>query len=140
MCSDRRSGHAVMEFALISPWLFTLFVGTLNVGLLHHSVTAVQNAARSAALYASSSPWNLADEQGVCRTALRELRSLPNARTSAACDAPPVEVVLTSPEGVAGEQVARVSLTYQSIRLITMPPLPSRVAITRTAEMRVRAE
>jgi hypothetical protein len=68
------------------------------------------------------------------------LRSLPNARSATTCDAPPVELVLTSPVGIAGEQVVRVDLTYQSIRLITMPPLPSRVEITRSAEMRVRPE
>jgi hypothetical protein len=129
-----------MEFALLSPWIFTLFIGTLNLGLIYHSITAVQNAARAAVMYAASNPWVASDAQGACAAALRELSTLPNARSLSTCDAAPLELSLTAPAGLAGEQVARVSIAYTSVRLITLPPVPDHLTITRTAEMRVRAE
>lgn len=141
MSARRGSGHAVIELALMTPWLFTLFVGALNLGLLYHSITAVENAARAAAMHVSSSPWAAGDANGACTAALRELRTLPNIRNDvSACGAPPVELMLSYPEGLDGEQTARASLTYTSVRLIVMPPIPDQLAITRAAEMRVRVE
>jgi hypothetical protein len=141
MCNKGSNGHAVIEFALISPWIFTLFIGALNLGLVYHSITAVENAARSASMHASSSAWAAGDGQGACNAALRELRTLPNVRTVVtSCDAAPVELSLTTVEGIAAEESVRVSLTYTTARLIVMPPVAEQLALTRSAEMRVRVE
>jgi hypothetical protein len=141
MRSDRRSGHAVLEFALVSPWIFTLFVGALNLGILYTSISAVENAARAAAMYASSSQGTMEDEAGACTAAAREMRSLPNLRSyTGACTEAPLVLSLTQPAGPAGEPSARVSLTYRTMRLISMPPVPGHMDITREAEMRVRTQ
>lgn len=44
--SLRNRGHAVIEVALLSPWIFFLFVGTLDMGFYTHALIATQNAAR----------------------------------------------------------------------------------------------
>lgn len=141
MSTRNRSGHAAIEFALMSPWIFTLFVGTLNLGLLYHSLTAVENAARAAGMHASSSPWAIVDSQAACSAALRELRTLPNVREEVTtCDAAPVELALTEVEGLTAEMSVRAALTYTTTPLIVMPPIPDQLSITRVAEMRVKNE
>src|SRR5438128_767679 len=45
----RQDGHAVIEIALLAPWIFFLFAGTLDMGFYLSALIATQNAARVAA-------------------------------------------------------------------------------------------
>src|SRR5258706_1465654 len=74
---NRRSGQAVVEVALMMPWLAFLFVGVLDFGFYSYAAICTQNAARAAAMATSAgttSQTNLI----ACTAALRELKGLPN--------------------------------------------------------------
>ena len=140
MSVKSRSGHAIVEFALMSPWIFSLFVGSLNLGLLYASLTATENGSRAAAMHLSASPWATTDVAGACEAAMQEVRTLPNAQVPAGCEADPLRLAVVYSEGLAGDQSVRVTLTYTPTRLIALAPVPDSLVLSRTAEMRVRTE
>src|SRR5260370_28240415 len=76
------SGHAVIETALMAPWIFFLFIGIFDVGFYAYAGIVTANAARVAALYTSSSVGAAGDSAGACAYALEEMRSLPNVGNS----------------------------------------------------------
>ena len=51
----RNGGNAVIEVALMAPWIFFLFVGVLDFGFYAYSFISVENAARAAVLLTSQS-------------------------------------------------------------------------------------
>jgi len=130
-------GHAVIEVALISPWIFFLFVGALDLGFFSYALICTENAARVAAAYTSSSPSYAADANGACRAALGELSRLPNARTISTCNSLPVIVTATQIPGVDGSPASSVAVTYQTVPLIPIPGLAKQLTITRTVKMRL---
>jgi Flp pilus assembly protein TadG len=132
-----RRGHAIVEVTLIAPWIFFLFVGTLNAGFFLYDLICAQNAVRVAATYTSSSLKLAADSAGACRAALLELNQLPNVRNVSTCSSLPVIVTANLVSGVDSAQASNVSLTYQTVPLIPMPGLVSQLTITRTVQMRV---
>ena len=135
----RRSekGHAVVEVALLSPWIFFLFAGALDIGSYMNALIATQNAARVAAEYTSSHSSYSSDTSGACRYALAEMNTLPNVHGLTSCDSLPLKVVASSVTGVDGAAASSVSVTYQSQILIPIPLL-GRMTVTRTVQMRMR--
>ncbi len=131
------SGHAVVEVALISPWIFFLFVGTLNLGFYSYALICTENAARVAAAYTSSSGSKVADAAGACGAALAELNYLPNARAVNGCNSLPVIVTATPVTGPDGSPASSVAVTYQTVALIPIPGLAKQLTITRTVQMRL---
>src|SRR5690349_5397528 len=73
-----RKGNAMVEVALLAPWIFFLFIGVLDVGFYCYALMAVGNAARVAALQNSVGLGSANDSAGACLAAARELQSLPN--------------------------------------------------------------
>jgi hypothetical protein len=135
----RAKGQAVLELALLSPWIFFLFVGALDVGFYAHDLIATQNAARVAVEYTSSQQGSSTDSAGACQYALAEMGTLSNLRSVASCNALPLIVVASSVTGPDGAAASSVSVTYQSVRLIPIPfLLTKQMTVTRTAQMRVR--
>jgi Flp pilus assembly protein TadG len=146
----RSSGHAVVEVALFAPWIFFLFVGALDFGFYAYAAIATQNAAREAALYASSSVDVADDAAGACaQYVIPELSSLPNMSGVTTCSGPPVTVTagcLSCPVGhasigtsVDGAPAAQVSVQYQTVALIPIPGLMmQQYTLTRTVQMTVR--
>ena len=59
------SGNAVIEFALILPFLLLLFTGLTEVGRAYFQADAIEKGLRAAALYASRvpTPLSVADKQ-----------------------------------------------------------------------------
>ncbi len=134
-----RRGHAVIEVALIAPWIFFLFVGTLNLGFCLYALICTENAARVAALYTSSDSTVAADSGGACQAALAELDRLPNVRGVSTCTGLPVFVSATQGTDVEGALTTTVAVSYQTVRLIPSPRLlASQLTITRQVQMRVR--
>ena len=82
-------GHAVVEVALMAPWIFFLFVGVLDVGFYCYALIAVQNAARVAAIQVSGSQTTAVDvafaNTYACAAVLQELVMMPNMGTTPAC-------------------------------------------------------
>jgi Flp pilus assembly protein TadG len=137
--SPRNRGHAVIEVALLSPWIFFLFVGTLDMGFYTHALIATQNAARAGAAYTSRSTLKAADYAGACQYALGELKAMSNVRSLANCNSSPLIVTASAlPAGVDGSPASSVSVTYQTNRLIPIPGLAGQLNITRTVQMMVK--
>jgi len=143
---DRRSGHSVLEVALLSPWIFFLFIGALDWGFFSYALISTQSAARVAALYTSSSNANAADQATACQYVLHELRRLPNIGTAVqSCSGLPVIVTAqwvdqnSNPPSADRAPASRVTVTYQTVPLIPIPGLlPGQLTITHSAEMRIR--
>jgi hypothetical protein len=70
------SGSSIVEVALMSPWIFFLFVGLFDWGFYSFAAICTQNAARSVAI-AAAQPGS-GSTGTPCDTALGELRMLPN--------------------------------------------------------------
>jgi hypothetical protein len=137
-------GHAIVELALMSPWIFFLFIGIFDFGFYAYAAISTQNAANMAALYTSAESTTAGDSATACAYALNELNKLPNARTLTTCSAYPVIVSATAnPVGcvpVTAPCDSTVSVTYRTVPLIPIPGVVGQMTFTRTAVMRVHPE
>ena len=137
-------GHAIVEVALMSPWIFLLFIGIFDFGFYAYAAIATQNAADMAALYTSSESATAGGGATACTYALNELNKLPNTRTVTTCTAYPVIVSATAnPAGCLPTTAvcdSTVSVTYRTVQLIPIPGLMGQMTFTRTAVMRVHPE
>jgi Flp pilus assembly protein TadG len=135
----KRRGGALIELTLLSPWVFFLFVGIIDMGFYTYSLIAVENATRIAAEYTSATSATAADQDGACTRVLAELANLPNVAGLTSCSASPLTVTATSTTGPDGGAVTSVSITYQSIQMIPIPGLlMSRLNVTRNVQMRIK--
>ncbi|HEV2198380.1 MAG TPA: TadE/TadG family type IV pilus assembly protein [Bryobacteraceae bacterium] len=133
--SKRRGerGQAMVEIALLSPWIFFLFIGILDFGFYAYSAICTQNAARVAAIV-SAEPSTIAVDP--CKAALAELAMLPNVPTGGTCSGT-VLVTVTNLTGPDGKNAVQSKVTYQSINLVPIPGiLPNQITFVRTAEVR----
>ena len=144
-----RAGHAAVEMALMSPWIFLLFIMVFDLGFYNYAVIATANAARSGMMYTTRSPSYVLDTTTACQIALRELRGMPNvpstmstcaANKGAITDANPVAVELAAIAGPDATSLGagQVAVTYMSPQLFPIPGLMGRMTVTRVAEGRVR--
>jgi Flp pilus assembly protein TadG len=135
----KRRGGALIELTLLSPWVFFLFIGIVDLGFYTYALIAVENATRIAAEYTSSSTLTQADQSGACTKVLLELANLPNVAPLSSCGAAPLTVTATASTGPDGKPASTVSIAYRSISLIPIPGLlQSQLNVTRTTQMRVR--
>jgi hypothetical protein len=147
-----RSGSAVVEVALMMPWLIFIFVGVLDFGFYAYAVICTESAARVAAIGASGSSGTVTVAVA-CPLAIGELKGLPNIPSTftSSCTALPVIVTAhlltcsTTPQAadctanpIVSPSSAQIAVTYQSLPMIPIPGvLMSRLTLTRVAEMRV---
>jgi Flp pilus assembly protein TadG len=134
----REHGHAVIEVSLMAPWIFFLFMGTLDFGFYAYAIIATQNAARVAVMQTSLNSTTAASSDLACQYALTELNTLPNASSLNTCGALPVIVNATSVVDADGANSSQVAVTYQSINMIPIPGFTGRLTLTRTAQMRLK--
>ena len=135
----RERGHAVIEISLMAPWIFFLFMGTLDFGFYAYAIIAAQSAARVAVMQTSQNSTTAANSTLACQYALTELNRMPNTSTLSTCAALPVIVNATSVVDADGANSSRVAVTYQSINMIPIPGLAGSLTLTRTAQMRLKA-
>jgi hypothetical protein len=135
--SNRRRGHAALEFALLSPWIFYLFFGTLDLGFYSYALISTQNSARVAAQYTSKVPGKLEDEAGACAYVLAELSGMGNLHNLSSCTALPLIVHVNAVKDFDGADASSVSVTYQTAPLIPIPGLRGRLTVTRVVQMRI---
>jgi zona occludens toxin (predicted ATPase) len=136
----REHGHAVIEVSLMAPWIFFLFMGTIDFGFYSYAIIATENAARVATMQTSQNTTTAVDNTLACNYALTELNVLPNTRSLASCAALPVIVNATTFIDADGATAARVDVTYQTILMIPIPGLTGRLSITRNAQMRLKQQ
>src|ERR1035441_6069459 len=92
----RERGHAVLETALMLPWVLFLFVGAFDFGFYNYALISTENAARVAAWYTSQTATTATDATTACTYALAELSALPNVGAGmTTCNAAPVVVTAT---------------------------------------------
>jgi len=165
----REQGGAIVEVALLAPWIFFLFVGVFDFGFYAYGIICTQNAARAAATQTASSV-GVQSASIACDAAWNELRGLPNiAGATKDCTTLPVIVIQRTlcdstkvlptslrPSCVSGSSCAdcgstadpnghsassQVSVQYQSIPLAPIPGiLAGQMTITRIMESRIIAE
>lgn len=139
-------GHAIIEVALMAPWIFLVFIAVFNFGFYAFAAITTQNAARIAALATSANPGSAASQATACVHALEEMRMLPNIAGLAptyGCAALPLTVTATAvpdAEDPAKFAASRVAVTYQTVQLFPLPFMMGRMTLTRVAEMRVFGE
>ena len=137
-------GHAAVEMALMSPWLFLLFAGIVDFGFYSYAAIVTANAARVAALYTSSDSSLAADQATACTTyVLPEMNRLPNTRSLSDCSNSTVTVTATSSPSPCVTRSACdtvVQVTYKTDLLLTVPGLINQMTITRTATMKVNPD
>ena len=135
----REHGHAMLEAALLLPWVLFLFVGAFDLGFYNYALISTQNAARVAAWYTSQTTSTSTDSTTACTYALAELASLPNVGTSVTtCSASPVVVTASQVTGVDGGLASQVKVSYTSPQLIPLPgALPGQYTFNRTVQMRL---
>lgn len=140
-------GHSVVEVGLMAPWIFFLFIAIFDFGFHTYALISVQNAARAAALFTSSSVRSAADSITACYYVRRELADLANVRTLTSCSAAPLIVTAEAvnsadspPPPASPLAASRVTVQYQTASLIPLPFIPAQLTITRAVEMRVRTD
>lgn len=133
-----KSGHAVIELTLLTPWIFFLFMGAFDMGMFSYALISAQNAARAGATYTSRHSSTADDSAGACYYALQELKGLSNVRNLSKCDAAPLHVTASAINGADGTPASEVSVKYQTDKLIPIPGLSGQFTFTRTVKMKVK--
>ena len=133
-----RRGHAAVEVSLLAPWILLLFAGLFDFGIYATSLITIENATRAAALHTSQSTDSAADSELACSVVLAQAKALSNTKNLTSCSALPLTVAATTFDDTENFPVTRVSVTYQTPQLFTLPYMTGRLTMTRRAEMRVR--
>jgi Flp pilus assembly protein TadG len=135
-----RRGNNIIEFTILAPWYIFLFIGSFDMGIYTYALVSVQGAARTAALYCSTSSSTASDSTTACTYALGALRDLPNIGTGlSSCTASPLTVTASAVTGPDNANASKVTVTYVAPALAGIPGiLPGQYTVTRTAEMRLR--
>ena len=134
-----RRGSTLVEATLLSPWIFFLFIGMVDLGFFFYSMISIENALRIGVEYTSQGSTTAANQSVACAKIIAELATLPNAGSLSTCSALPLIVTATSVNGPDGAPASQVSITYRSAQLIPIPGLlTGRMTFTRTAVMRLQ--
>jgi len=142
---QNRSGNAVIEVALLAPWIFFLFVGVLDLGFYAYAFISVENAARAAALLTSRSKVAATDQVDACAIVLSEMTWAAYGRDiQTNCQAAPLIVNTTllngstTPASQDGSDAAQVEVQYTTLTMIPIPGvLPPSFVVDRKWQMKI---
>jgi Flp pilus assembly protein TadG len=124
----RRRGGAVLELALLLPFLCFTFVVAIDYARLFYHYTIVTNCARNGALYGSSAS----------QAAATPYTSISQAALAGAGDLKPQPTVTsTTGSDVNGNPYVQVSVTYPFNLITHFPGMPASVTLNRMVQMRV---
>jgi Flp pilus assembly protein TadG len=152
----RRRGQAIIEVALMAPWIYFVFIGVFDMGFYCYALMTASNAARIAALQVSDSYSTYTTDAALgtkaCLIALNEMQDLPNVYgNTSTCGSGGtgngnlnnvnVTAVCTGAGcggggGTCTGCSALVTVTYVTLPLIPIPGfLASQFTFVQTAEM-----
>jgi Flp pilus assembly protein TadG len=139
--NHRRRGGSVLEMAMLMPWYVFLFVGAFDWGYYAHALISTETAARTAALYTSTSATTAVDQSTACLYALNELKISSNVPATSTCNADPIVVTATKvTSGADGQAAASVTVSYHTVSLIPIPLLlDKQFWIVQTVQMKLRS-
>lgn len=144
------SGQSLVELALLTPLLLLLVVGAIEIGRYAAKAIGVGNAARAGAAYGVRDHFAAADLTGITSAACQDYQGgntcgltvtkaylcqcdnggtvdpVPITCTTGSCPAPSLEVVSL-----------QVTASGSFTSLFTYPGIPSPLAVSRTATMRI---
>lgn len=139
--STKRTGSSVVEFAFLVPWFVFLFVGVLDLGYYNYALITAQSAARTAALWTSSSQ-SAADPDSTaqaCTYVYDQLTSNINLTGATTCTGTsPISLTSSKGTGPDGNSASTVTIQFTSATLIPIPGLlPANIPVARTAQMMI---
>jgi Flp pilus assembly protein TadG len=125
---SRRNGAALVELALVLPFLIFLLLAGMDYSRVFYASVIVSNCARNGALYASDA--NMADRTNY--------ETFEDAVRADATDLDASLLQISKVEGVdaQGYGWAEVTVTYPFYTAINYPGIPASVGITRKTRMR----
>src|SRR6185437_2786210 len=85
-----RRGTSLIEFSLLMPWYFFLFVGAYDFGFYSYSLISLEDGVRAAAVNASQTSSTAANSATACTYVLGGLKNLPNMGAVTSCSAAPL--------------------------------------------------
>lgn len=133
-------GSALVETALVLPWVLFLFVWILDYGFYTYAAIGLQSASRAAGMVTGSNANLVAATSVACLYARQELAAMPNSSSfDANCISGPVRVIASPVTiGSPGLPATRVSVTYQTVPMIPIPGfMMGRMSLTRTVTVPV---
>jgi Flp pilus assembly protein TadG len=139
----RHRGQAIVEFALISPLSFLLFVGCLDFGRVFYSAMAVTHAARAGAQYGAQSNTTSVDDAGMTQAALDAAGDLPGVtvtpnRYCLCANGSTVDCITgTCTEG-APQLYVQVTAQKTFTTLFPYPGVPKTTNLSRQATIRLQ--
>jgi hypothetical protein len=145
---DRRSGIALVEFALTSLGLCLFALMVFDFGIYALTFLSVQNAARAAVLRNSGGLASAGDQDAACAVVRTQLRGLAygGSAISAQCDQSPLIVAAELCDGANpclggsapadGEPAAVVRVTFALPKLFLVPS--DGMTVVKTVRMKVR--
>ena len=149
-------GSALVEAALILPVMFLMLFGIMDFGRIFYTGVAIASAARAGVQFASFTPGNAGNFDGIKQAAQSDAANqglpaasiLVTAKTFCQCVGNPstaitynsCTVTTCSAYGAAGAppSYTEVTAAYRFTTLMNWPGIPSTSDITRTARMRVQ--
>jgi Flp pilus assembly protein TadG len=134
----KRTGSSAVEFALLVPWFIFLFVGVLDLGYYNYALITAQSAARTAALFTSSSASaSTQTADVVCTYVYDQLTSNINLSGATTCTGTsPITLTNSVANGPDGNSASTVTIQFTSATLIPIPGLlPANIPVARTAQM-----
>jgi hypothetical protein len=123
---------------MLSPWIFFLLAGTLDMGFYSYALIAAQEAARTAVEYTSKNSATLADSTGACQYALVQMGALANVRSLTGCTSAPLVVTASAVTDADGYSSSRVTVTYTGVTYIPIPGVTGQLTISKSAQMMLR--
>jgi Flp pilus assembly protein TadG len=132
-----RTGSSAVEFAFLVPWFIFLFVGVLDLGYYNYALITAQSAARTAALFTSSSTSASTQTNQACAYVYDQLTSNINLTGATTCDSPsPISLTTSVGTGPDSNQASTVTVQFTSATLIPIPGvLPASIPVVRQAVM-----
>lgn len=136
--SHRRCpGQALVEFALLALILVLMLAGAVEFGRAFSAWIAMGNMARAGAQYGTIVP--LVDPSSSDGISVSEIKA--GMAAAALTEQPSIfgSVPTVSAEWITGDDcLARVTVTYDFEPLLQIPPIPSSITLTRSAQMRIQ--
>lgn len=123
----RRRGAAVVEFALVLPFLAFILIVTVDFSRIYYASQIVNNCARNGAIYGCDNPANSVDTAGIQTAALSDAPDLSTVPT----------VSSTTGTDSSGSPYVEVTVTYPFTTLTRFPGIASSVSLSRKVRMRV---
>jgi Flp pilus assembly protein TadG len=121
-----RPGLAVVELAVLLPFLCALFVFAVDYARIFYFDLTLVNAARCGAVYGSQNPSTALDTAGIQAAALRDAPNI-NAQ----------QLTVTSSTSGSNPTMLSVTVSYSFTTITRFPGIPYRINLSRTVQMSV---